>query len=82
MSNTLRHSNGSELRVRLDSRGSILRFQVQDNGIGPAAEMTGRGHGLSNTNTRLLALGGEFAFKDAAPGLMAFGQLEIAGDAK
>ena len=58
LSNSLKHSGGSEMRVSLEIVDSHLIFSVSDDGRGFDLSAHGSGNGLANMRTRLEAIGG------------------------
>ena len=69
VSNTIRHSKGSECRVQFRFVGGELGLEVHDNGRGITADATstGGGHGLPNVERRVRNLSGRFGV-EALPG--------------
>lgn len=66
ITNSLKHSGCSEIRLSLSAVGDMLELQYSDNGRGfnPQAMMD-CGMGLSNINSRVNSLNGEFDIKSA-----------------
>jgi signal transduction histidine kinase len=58
VSNAVKHSHGSEIRVEAAHDGHVLTVNVTDDGIGGAA--VGSGSGLRGLADRVEALGGQF----------------------
>jgi signal transduction histidine kinase len=58
VSNAVKHSHGSEIRVDVSYDGRILTVEIADDGIGGAA--IGPGSGLRGLADRVEALGGQF----------------------
>ena len=58
VSNAVKHSHGSEIRVDVGYDGRILTVEIADDGIGGAA--IGPGSGLRGLTDRVEALGGQF----------------------
>ncbi len=66
VTNSLKHSGCSEIRLTLSATGDLLEMQYSDNGRGfnPQAMMD-CGMGLSNINSRINSLNGEFDIRSA-----------------
>lgn len=66
VTNSLKHSGCSEIRLTLSATGDILELQYSDNGRGfnPQAMMD-CGMGLSNINSRINSLNGEFDIRSS-----------------
>ncbi len=66
VTNSLKHSGCSEIRLTLSAAGDILELQYSDNGRGfnPQAMMD-CGMGLSNINSRINSLNGEFDIRSS-----------------
>jgi signal transduction histidine kinase len=61
ITNSLKHSGCSEIRLSLTSGGDMLELQYTDNGRGfNPQSMMDCGMGLSNINSRVNSLNGEF----------------------
>jgi signal transduction histidine kinase len=61
MSNAVKHSHGSEIRVDVSYDGRLLTVEIADDGIGGATiGGAGAGSGLRGLADRVEALGGEF----------------------
>ena len=65
LSNTVRHSQATQVILEVDADSASVTLRVRDNGIGPSAQSTG--NGLGNMASRADELGGMFAM-DGAPG--------------
>jgi signal transduction histidine kinase len=58
MSNTLKHAQATETRLRFARAGSCLRAEWEDNGTGFEPPQAGRGNGLTNMEQRARKIGG------------------------
>ncbi|PKL24752.1 MAG: hypothetical protein CVV47_09985 [Spirochaetae bacterium HGW-Spirochaetae-3] len=67
VSNVLKHSAASAVRLRLSCRGSVVRIRFSDDGRGFDAASAGSGSGLGNVRYRVLSLGGTLVL-ESAPG--------------
>lgn len=67
ISNALRHSQGSELEVRLHRHGSQLLLTIQDNGKGFEDRREQAGLGIPSMQSRAAEIGGRFAI-ESQPG--------------
>ena len=70
LSNTVRHSQATEVVLEVDADSAWVTLRVRDNGVGPSPESVGAecvGNGLGNMSSRADELGGMFAM-DGAPG--------------
>jgi signal transduction histidine kinase len=65
LSNTVRHSQATQVILEVDADSAWVTLRVRDNGIGPNPHSTG--NGLGNMASRADELGGMFAI-DGAPG--------------
>jgi ligand-binding sensor domain-containing protein/signal transduction histidine kinase len=64
LANVLKHSNASEVWLRVTIRGSLLRIGIFDNGRGfPAARAAAGRNGLENIRRRMEAAGGRFMLR-------------------
>lgn len=69
VTNTVRHSTGSRIRVSVREQPSgNLRVVVADDGTTAARDQPGTGHGLSGLAERVLGLGGTFEARPTAEG--------------
>jgi signal transduction histidine kinase len=59
LTNARRHAPGAAVDVELHYTADTLRVRIRDNGPGPAAESTTRGHGLAGMRERAVAVGGQ-----------------------
>ena len=68
LSNAAKHSRASSVQVSLTSDSQSVRFSVKDNGHGfePKPGQQRLGHGLSNMEERVRALGGQLAVESSA----------------
>jgi signal transduction histidine kinase len=73
LSNIMRHAAARQVRVRLESDGSVVRLEVRDDGRGldgsdrlARAEREGR-MGMAGMRERVVALGGQLAVELAQP---------------
>lgn len=61
LNNTVRHSGGSEVWLRIQCPSRTLVIAIEDNGRGPGdAGVASRGNGLRNMRERIEAMGGRF----------------------
>lgn len=67
LNNTARHSRAHEVWLRLAVDDYRLRIRVEDDGVGFAEDVPGRGNGLRNMESRMRELGGKLEI-DAGPG--------------
>ena len=58
LTNAVKHSQASEVRVEIGARGGVLRVHIADDGVGGAAPRAG-GIGLAGLHDRIAALDGE-----------------------
>jgi signal transduction histidine kinase len=58
LSNIARHAQASQVSVRVEERGRFLVVLIDDDGLGFDPSSVARGHGLSNMEARVEALGG------------------------
>jgi signal transduction histidine kinase len=65
----LRHSEATNLNVRLEQSASGVVLTIADNGCGLADGRGQAGHGLDNMRRRAVNLGGMIALAGNAPGL-------------
>lgn len=79
VSNVIRHSGARTLRMRFATKGGVAELELADDGRGPGGGLSKRGNGLSNIETRLLALRGTLALSDAEPGLAVRARFPLAG---
>ena len=78
VTNALKHSDGDRISVAVsDETQSDLIIAVTDNGKGLSVAEN-NGHGLSNMQLRIAAVGGRIAFEDAAPGLRVVAHVPLA----
>jgi signal transduction histidine kinase len=68
LSNAAKHSRASSVRVTLEASSHKIMFSVKDNGQGfePKPGQQRLGHGLSNMQDRVQALGGHLAIESSA----------------
>lgn len=84
ITNSLKHSGCSEVRLSLSSSGDQLELQYSDNGRGfnPQAMMD-CGMGLSNINSRINSLNGEFDIRSSkGKGMTASVKVNVRGAAR
>ena len=84
VTNSLKHSGCSEIRLSLTSSGDLLELQYTDNGRGfnPQAMMD-CGMGLSNINSRINSLNGEFDIRSSkGKGMTATVKINVRGAAR
>lgn len=67
MTNVIRHSGGSRLRLALQVAGDAVVLEVEDDGRGPGSQREG-GVGISSMRDRAERLGGTFEIGPADPG--------------
>ncbi|WP_438482869.1 sensor histidine kinase [Oleiharenicola lentus] len=71
ISNSLRHGHASHITIRAASTDDEIALSLQDNGSGfhaaPNQSATSKGHGLTNMQSRAVALGGSLLI-ESAPG--------------
>jgi ligand-binding sensor domain-containing protein/signal transduction histidine kinase len=80
LTNVLKHSHASEVRVRVAEAAGVVEIVVEDNGQGFAVEDIGArkgGNGLENMRKRMGRLGGRFEIT-SAPGTGARLQMTVA----
>jgi signal transduction histidine kinase len=58
LTNTVRHGKSRHCRVRLRWEAAALEIEVADDGVGPPAEPSRRGHGLLGIGERVALYGG------------------------
>jgi len=58
LSNIARHAQPSVVSVRVEQRDGFFRLVIEDDGLGFDPSKVSRGHGLSNMEARVEALGG------------------------
>ena len=58
LSNIARHAQPSVVSVKVDQRGGFFSLVIEDDGLGFDPSKVSRGHGLSNMEARVEALGG------------------------
>jgi ligand-binding sensor domain-containing protein/signal transduction histidine kinase len=66
--NVLKHSHGSEVRVRVAATNATIQMEIEDNGRGlpePADSKGRKGNGLENMRKRMKNIGGEFELTSA-----------------
>ncbi len=75
VTNVLRHSGGTELKVRLTSGAKEVRLEIQDNGHGLSAEQSLQnegaamlGVGIAGMRERIRQLNGEFTLQSSSDG--------------
>lgn len=66
LNNVLKHSQATEVCVRMSESASRVQVLIEDNGCGFDSRMTGMGNGLGNMRKRLEELGGRFDISSAA----------------
>ena len=84
VTNSLKHSGCSEIRLSLSASGDLLELQYTDNGRGfnPQAMMD-CGMGLSNINSRINSLNGEFDIRSSkGKGMTATVKVNVRGAAR
>jgi signal transduction histidine kinase len=67
LQNVGKYANAHEVRIRLREDDGLLRFEVEDDGVGFDPDDVGHGTGLRGMADRVEALGGTFEL-DSAPG--------------
>lgn len=69
LSNAVRHSGASRVRVSLEREGDVVVLRVVDDGRGfSPKEARGQGHGLANLEARTTALGGKLEIESGEGG--------------
>jgi signal transduction histidine kinase len=58
LTNTVRHSKSRHCRVRLRWEAAALEIEVADDGVGPSADASPPGHGLTGIRERVALYGG------------------------
>ena len=67
MNNGAKHSQATEIWLRIHWREQTLHLEVEDNGVGFMAPESLAGNGLANMQRRLAKIGGCFQY-DSRPG--------------
>lgn len=67
LTNVLKHSNATEVRVRIAVRGALLRISIRDNGCGCKVDSSSTRNGLLNMRQRLESAGGRYRWH-SSPG--------------
>jgi signal transduction histidine kinase len=75
LQNVAKYANASKAIVRLEQQNGLLRFSVEDDGVGFDPAKAKPGSGLRNMEDRLAALGGRFQIGDTP-----IGGTKIAGE--
>ena len=70
VSNAIRHSGASSIRLRFSTENGIALLDVSDNGSGLSPGCEANGNGLANLEARVTALHGTLVMGDARPGLI------------
>ncbi|MGV0876306.1 ATP-binding protein [Martelella sp. FLE1502] len=70
VSNAIRHSGASSIRLRFSTENGIALLDVSDNGSGLSPGCETNGNGLANLEARVTALHGTLVMGDARPGLV------------
>jgi two-component system, NarL family, sensor kinase len=65
--NATTHARADRVQVRLSSSAGVLRFWIEDDGIGFDPERSGRGRGLENLDDRIGGLDGDLTVR-SSPG--------------
>ncbi len=60
LTNVLKHSNATEVRVRIAVRGTLLWISIRDNGCGYSENSSSPRNGLRNMQRRLESAGGRY----------------------
>lgn len=60
VNNALRHSQASEIRMRIWLEGNVLRTTITDNGIGFSVENRRKGSGLDSISQRMATIHGKY----------------------
>jgi PAS domain S-box-containing protein len=69
VSNSLRHSSASTVRISVQQRGTGVRLNIEDNGAGfDSTRRRIAGHGLHNMAARARAIGGKLTVRARLPG--------------
>ncbi|WP_417482648.1 sensor histidine kinase [Maricaulis sp.] len=68
VSNAIRHSGASHIRIRIERLAGRLTLVIEDDGHGFDAAAVVAGNGLANMRGRISGLGGELSFSSLEPG--------------
>ncbi|WP_164730663.1 sensor histidine kinase [Pelagibacterium montanilacus] len=68
--NVLRHAGAASVKVSIEARHGHVAVSITDDGRGFDPETADRGNGLVNMQTRVEALGGQFAIASGATGTL------------
>jgi signal transduction histidine kinase len=68
VNNVLKHSQATELDMKIGLENKILVITITDNGIGLTEESHGTGHGLENLQRRMKSIGGTCRFEPLTAG--------------
>lgn len=60
LTNVLKHSGATEVRVRIAVRGDLLRISIRDNGCGHSGKSPSPRNGLRNMRRRMESAGGRY----------------------
>ncbi len=69
VSNAIKHSAARTVTVEIQASDRRVCMGIRDDGAGLSGGSLRRGHGLSNIEARVQALGGSLSLADASPGL-------------
>jgi signal transduction histidine kinase len=68
LQNSAKHAPGAAVRLHVEATADVVRFSVEDDGPGPVGSELSAGHGLSNMNDRVGALGGTLVISPSPTG--------------
>jgi signal transduction histidine kinase len=68
VNNVLKHSQATELDMKIGLENNVLMVTITDNGIGLSEQSHGIGHGLENLQRRMKSIGGNCRFEHLAAG--------------
>ena len=68
VNNVLKHSQATELDMKIGLENKVLVVTITDNGIGLTEESHGTGHGLESLQRRMKSIGGTCRFEPLAAG--------------
>ncbi|WP_153797330.1 sensor histidine kinase [Foetidibacter luteolus] len=79
VTNTVKHSNASNIHIDISCNNEYFFFEIADNGKG-MQDGSSKGLGLAAIEQRLLALGGKFAIASSINGLRLSGSFPVSQD--
>jgi signal transduction histidine kinase len=68
VNNVLKHSQATELDMKIGLENKVLVVTITDNGIGLTEESHGTGHGLESLQRRMKSIGGTCRFEPLTAG--------------